>query len=865
MKFYKLSHGQKYLNNKQTQLLKDTNLVSVYPFTNAKGQSSKSQGEDFLSAKKGDLFYVCRSNDSIEFIGMFVDERPLFSIIKREDEWTDREYVLIENAVAPEAHDKSLDKWWSPKNNSTFIEIPLSDKTLFEKEILQPVFNTTYAEIEAKREAALAKLVPTMDDYIAMQLEYDTLMKDERILFQKINALGTIELKKIQYTYLQRGDISAKPVVLLRSKLLDLLLQKTNLDALIINELKKELDASFEKKVYQAWSSNFRILYTFLFDKEKVSLENYFKGLIHQIQEDLEIQQETKVKLVHFDGAQNQGNNRLWFAIYNKIYKSQKLAKQLFLEIHNGLTFGLLDFADSSNNQLKHADTFNYQDILGTYALLKKEILNDTSMEKAKLSEYIDILKYKKQIILQGPPGTGKTYTAKKIAAHLAGSRSVTSYESLTKESIEDSISVGDTIANASGVADYYTIDEITESAIMLSSERANQAWDASFKNIIKKYNELTNGIQPTNINGKEPYELAVAKYLFENREPSKTSYEANYNIVQFHPSYSYEDFVRGISVKNENGSIVYKTENKIIAELSQLASQKSSLEDYDLAAEYEEYLYQKGKEAEANGTHYYFDKEETIRLLDIWGYHKNAVGNLRYKTLSDDGSWYMQTWINMEEYNLENWNDPESHKLVNFNRHEHYIIWQNFTAFVNRLENNNYVLIIDEINRANLPSVLGELIYALEYRGDEVNSMYAIDGNTKITIPKNLYIIGTMNTADRSVGHIDYAIKRRFAFVDMLPNEEVIQYEKAKELFKLVSALFTEKFLAPDFDAKDIHLGHSYFLVEEKETTEFTESERLQMKLDYEIIPILNEYVKDGILLEIAKEEIKKIAKFVC
>src|SRR5690606_28473502 len=83
-----------------------------------------------------------------------------------------------------------------------------------------------------------------------------------------------------------------------------------------------------------------------------------------------------------------------------------------------------------------------------------------------------------------------------------------------------------------------------------------------------------------------------------------------------------------------------------------------------------------------------------------------------------------------------------------------------------------NYVLIIDEINRATLPSVMGELIYALEYRYDEdnqdqttVESMYSLKsdeedvvGDRQLSLPSNLFIIGTMNTADRSVGHIDYA-----------------------------------------------------------------------------------------------------------
>ncbi len=73
------------------------------------------------------------------------------------------------------------------------------------------------------------------------------------------------------------------------------------------------------------------------------------------------------------------------------------------------------------------------------------------------------------------------------------------------------------------------------------------------------------------------------------------------------------------------------------------------------------------------------------------------------------------------------------------------------------------YVLIIDEINRANIAAVIGELIYALEYRNESIRTPYAPDGGTfELRVPENLYVIGTMNTADRSIGHIDYAVRRR-------------------------------------------------------------------------------------------------------
>ncbi|MCY1481963.1 5-methylcytosine-specific restriction enzyme B [compost metagenome] len=121
------------------------------------------------------------------------------------------------------------------------------------------------------------------------------------------------------------------------------------------------------------------------------------------------------------------------------------------------------------------------------------------------------------------------------------------------------------------------------------------------------------------------------------------------------------------------------------------------------------------------------------------------------------------------------------------------------------------------------------------------------------------------MNTADRSVGHIDYAIKRRFAFVDVLPSDQAIDDVvkepslnlKAKGLYKKVAELFNEKsdkpiYLQSDFKAKDVQLGHSYFLVETEK--------QLELKLEFEIKPLLNEYVKDGVLGEETLQEIESL-----
>lgn len=169
--------------------------------------------------------------------------------------------------------------------------------------------------------------------------------------------------------------------------------------------------------------------------------------------------------------------------------------------------------------------------------------------------------------------------------------------------------------------------------------------------------------------------------------------------------------------------------------------------------------------------------------------------------------------------------------------------------------KDNNYVLIIDEINRANISKVLGELITLLEKskrvgEDDEFKVTLPYSHDT-FGVPKNLYIIGTMNTADRSVGYIDYAIRRRFAFYTLKADKEAITQfykgrdidlsEKEAELFENVYDTVNES-LAQDFSVEDLMVGHSYFMA--KDEGEF------HFNLEYKIKPLLNEYVRDGILV---------------
>lgn len=169
-------------------------------------------------------------------------------------------------------------------------------------------------------------------------------------------------------------------------------------------------------------------------------------------------------------------------------------------------------------------------------------------------------------------------------------------------------------------------------------------------------------------------------------------------------------------------------------------------------------------------------------------------------------------------------------------------------------------VLIIDEINRGNISRIFGELITLLEADkregGNHKVSVNLTYSGVPFSVPEQLYVIGTMNTTDRSVGSIDYALRRRFAFwtlssdVGVIKNQNIGSDIKEKEvsLFKKVEDFLLNN--PADMKIHDLMPGHSYFMAE---TTD-----ELAMKVNYELIPLIEEYAKDGII-EVTDEDLDK------
>lgn len=155
--------------------------------------------------------------------------------------------------------------------------------------------------------------------------------------------------------------------------------------------------------------------------------------------------------------------------------------------------------------------------------------------------------------------------------------------------------------------------------------------------------------------------------------------------------------------------------------------------------------------------------------------------------------------------------------------------------------EKKPYFLIIDEMNRANLAKVFGELYFLLEYRDDRIYLQYS--PNEPFTLPDNLYIIGTMNTADRSIAMMDAAIRRRFAFIELHPQTEpvrgsLLRFLEARGLDTTPALLLDALNGAIDEWDRDLMIGPSYFMKPAAQTVP-----GLRRIWKYELLPLLEEH----------------------
>ncbi|HFP7757788.1 TPA: McrB family protein, partial [Campylobacter jejuni] len=362
---------------------------------------------------------------------------------------------------------------------------------------------------------------------------------------------------------------------------------------------------------------------------------------------------------------------------------------------------------------------------------------------------------------------------------------------------------------------------------------------------------------------------LEILGENLESRDEKKAKFDEyvkNGQIVftTFHQSYGYEEFVEGIKprIDSEENSkeIKYEIKDGIFKELCQKA-----LENYKASLLTQE-EFAKNEDLE-NKIEIFLDElvdqQKFIEKTQSGGFRLEEY-NEKYRIITDDTN--ANLYLNLEIFKtlLENKdkiiNGRSIRQILN-NKHRRQIdsyYFQLVKLFKKReqnykIDNNSskkpdlkfYIIIIDEINRGNISKIFGELITLIEPskrigEPEELrvtlpysrNDFYDKKG---FGVPKNVYIIGTMNTADRSITSLDTALRRRFEFIEMMPDVEELEKSKYKDvnLKKLLKAINTRIEYLLD---REKTIGHAFFVSVEN-------LESLKKVFKNKIIPLLQEY----------------------
>lgn len=297
---------------------------------------------------------------------------------------------------------------------------------------------------------------------------------------------------------------------------------------------------------------------------------------------------------------------------------------------------------------------------------------------------------------------------------------------------------------------------------------------------------------------GKTYLAKQIAKSLGATKENEQLEF------VQFHPSYDYTDFVEGLRPTldtSENGQLGFELRDGTFKEFCERAKGK---------------IPKKGKSVDEIWENF-IENEVSDKVIEINNYqfHQNSKGNITYEV--PGGSTASLTLENVKYY-LENkkWGFKNYHSTYKQPIYDTYL--KEKLATIDLVENDkNFVFIIDEINRGEISKIFGELFFAIdpEYRGPAgaVKTQYANlhTEEQDFYVPDNVYIIGTMNDIDRSVESFDFAMRRRFSFIELKANENVnwLKDEEKKAQLIRLNQVIDEIGLSSAYHVGAAYLNH--------------------------------------------------------
>jgi hypothetical protein len=343
-------------------------------------------------------------------------------------------------------------------------------------------------------------------------------------------------------------------------------------------------------------------------------------------------------------------------------------------------------------------------------------------------------------------------------------------------------------------------------------------------------------------------------KDRIENRKLFKGLLNQKIFFITMHPSYSYEDFVQGIKPKtSDSEELLFVPKNGIFKIVSDLALSNYRAENVNKEI---------SDKVDFNDLFIYGfkslieDDEPVLIKRPSNDFKIVAINERTLKFETSQG--YSGPTYNLSKSTIRKiYEKGENTVILSGNKGYYDGILEYLKVKKEELiaeykgrkiENNNYVLILDEINRANISKVFGELITLLEEdkRIEKENELsVTLPSGEVFSVPPNLYIIGTMNTADKSIALVDIALRRRFQFIPVYPDSSVIS-DHCKSRDKDEKKTFMDSLNARLRSDKgvDFQVGHAYFLKDNS----------LADVINENVIPLLVEYLRNDL------EKVKKL-----
>ena len=367
-----------------------------------------------------------------------------------------------------------------------------------------------------------------------------------------------------------------------------------------------------------------------------------------------------------------------------------------------------------------------------------------------------------------------------------------------------------------------------------------------------KTYNSIDQAVKIAAPESYLPDNYGANKEIFD-----KLCKQGQIEFVTFHQNYSYEDFMDGIrpNISEITSELSFKKHYGVFYEITKRAREnyKNSLKDEQtilkeswVVEKFEEFKEYIDEEIEKNDKYNLKNKVYIDPVEDEWfGYRGEKENGEMWK---NKGRLHYDALIKMYLANVKTRKDIKSLDNFPYSLEKYHTTYsleliEKFKDFLREREGSsrpieastshlkNFVIIIDEINRANISKVFGELITLLEddKRLGEVNELKVTlqSGEKDFGISPNLYIIGTMNTADKSIALIDIALRRRFDFIGYYPNYQMLEEEAGILLQKINETIYRLK------NSADYLIGHAYFM----------KNQPIETILRNKVIPLLMEY----------------------